>query len=97
MVIVELIDSHSGFKIITGRITTRSKSKLLLIVVTITFLLSALLDNLTTSIVMSSLLLKLLDEKKDRLWFCGMQNFAESCTHNQVAQPKVNTQNVKKG
>ena len=72
MVIVELIDSHSGFKIITRRITTQSKSKLLLIVVAITFFLSALLDNLTTSIVMSSLLIKLLRQKEDRLWFCGM-------------------------
>ncbi len=72
MVIVELIDSHHGFKVITRRIRTKSKSRLLFIIVTITFFLSALLDNLTTSIVMSSLITKLLQEKKDRLWFCGM-------------------------
>jgi Na+/H+ antiporter NhaD/arsenite permease-like protein len=72
MVIVELIDSHHGFKIITRRITTRKKSTLLIIIAVITFFLSALLDNLTTAIVMSSLTIKLLREKSDRLWFCGM-------------------------
>ena len=72
MTIVELIDSHNGFDIITQNITTTSKQKLLLIVATITFLLSALLDNLTTAIVMSSLCSKLLNQKEDKFWFCGM-------------------------
>mgnify|MGYP006188859193 FL=1 len=72
MTIVELIDSHSGFSIITRRINTTSKSRLLLIVSVITFFLSALLDNLTTTIVMTSLCAKLLSEKEDRLWFAGM-------------------------
>ncbi len=72
MVIVELIDSHHGFKVITRRITTKSKSRLLFIIVTITFFLSALLDNLTTAIVMSSLITKMLRDKRDRLWFCGL-------------------------
>ena len=49
MTIVELIDSHGGFKILTSKITTTSKPKLLLIITFITFFLSALLDNLTTS------------------------------------------------
>ncbi len=72
MTIVELIDSHHGFDIITEKIKTTSKAKLLLIIITITFFLSALLDNLTTAIVMTSLCAKLLSEKEDRLWFVGM-------------------------
>lgn len=72
MTIVELIDSHNGFAIITRQINTTSKSRLLLIVSVITFFLSALLDNLTTTIVMTSLCSKLLSEREDRLWFAGM-------------------------
>ena len=72
MTIVELIDSHNGFDIITQKIKTTNKAKLLLIIVSITFFLSALLDNLTTAIVMTSLCAKLLSEKEDRLWFVGM-------------------------
>ncbi len=72
MTIVELIDSHDGFDIITQKIKTRSKRRLLFIVAVLTFFLSALLDNLTTAIVMTSLCSKLLREKEDRLWFAGM-------------------------
>jgi Na+/H+ antiporter NhaD/arsenite permease-like protein len=72
MTIVELIDSHDGFDIITQKIKTSSKSTLLLIIITLTFFLSALLDNLTTAIVMTSLCAKILQEKEDRLWFAGM-------------------------
>ncbi len=72
MTIVELIDTHSGFDIITQRIKTTSKQKLLLIITVLTFFLSALLDNLTTAIVMTSLCSKILNEKEDRLWFAGM-------------------------
>ena len=72
MTIVELIDSHDGFDIITQKISTTSKRKLLFIVTILTFFLSAILDNLTTAIVMTSLCSKLLSEKEDRLWFAGM-------------------------
>lgn len=72
MTIVELIDAHNGFEIITQGIKTRSKVKLLFIVSVITFFLSALLDNLTTAIVMTSLCIKLLPQKEDRLWFAGI-------------------------
>jgi Na+/H+ antiporter NhaD/arsenite permease-like protein len=72
MTIVELIDSNNGFDIITEKITTHKKPVLLLIVTILTFFLSALLDNLTTSIVMVSLCRKLLADRKDRLWFAGM-------------------------
>jgi Na+/H+ antiporter NhaD/arsenite permease-like protein len=72
MTIVELIDSHNGFALVTQRIKTTSKPGLILIITAITFFLSALLDNLTTAIVMLSLCTKILREKEDRLWFAGM-------------------------
>ena len=72
MTIVELIDAHDGFDVITSRIKTTDKRKLLWIICLITFFLSAVLDNLTTAIVMVSLLRKLIDKKEDRLLFIGM-------------------------
>lgn len=60
MTVVELIDAHDGFSLITNRITTTSARKLLWIVSLLSFFLSAVLDNLTTSIVMVSLLRKLI-------------------------------------
>jgi Na+/H+ antiporter NhaD/arsenite permease-like protein len=72
MTIVETIDSHNGFNTITKKISTSSMWKLLCIVSALTFLLSALLDNLTTAIVMTSLCAKILTNKNDRLWFAGM-------------------------
>ncbi len=72
MTIVEVIDAHQGFKIITNRIETNSKRRLLWIVSFITFFLSAALDNLTTTIVMVSLLGKMLDDANDRKIFAGM-------------------------
>ena len=70
MTIVETIDQHGGFSIITDRITTKSKRKLLWVIAILTFFMSAVLDNLTTSIVMCALLRKLISDKKDR-WFFG--------------------------
>lgn len=72
MTIVELIDAHDGFDVITSRITTTNKRKLLWILCFLTFFLSAVLDNLTTAIVMASLCRKLLAEKTDRMFFVGM-------------------------
>ncbi len=72
MTIVELIDTSSGFEIITDRIKTRKKGRLLIIISILTFFLSAFLDNLTTAIVMTSLCAKLLEKKEDRLWFAGI-------------------------
>ena len=72
MTVVELIDSNGGFNIITDRITTRNKVKLLWILSFVTFFLSAMLDNLTTAIVMVALLRKLLADKHDRWFFGGM-------------------------
>lgn len=72
MTIVELVDAYEGFSIITERIKTLNKVKLLWTVCTLTFFLSAVLDNLTTTIVMVSLMKKLIKERETRLFFCGM-------------------------
>ena len=72
MTIVELIDAHEGFRVITDRIQTRNKVKMLWIVCVLTFFFSALLDNLTTSSVMVSLLRKLIDDRQTRWLFAGM-------------------------
>ena len=72
MTIVELIDAHNGFDIITRKVTTSNKRKLLWIISILTFLLSALLDNLTTTIVMITLIRKLISDKDTRLFFAGM-------------------------
>lgn len=72
MVIVELIDAHDGFEIITERIQTANKKKLVWLIGIITFFLSAALDNLTTTIVMISLLRKIIPGHKDRLLFAGL-------------------------
>ena len=70
MITVELIDAHGGFMFITNRITTNQKKKLLLLIAGITFFMSAILDNLTTSIVMVMLMRKLLGNYKER-WVFG--------------------------
>ncbi|MCJ7758415.1 MAG: sodium:proton antiporter NhaD [Gillisia sp.] len=72
MTIVELIDSYSGFDVITKQIKTSNKRILLVILGFITFFLSSVLDNLTTTIVMVTLTRKLLDDKNERLLFIGM-------------------------
>ncbi len=72
MTIVELIDAHGGFGIITGHIKTTKKVNLLWIICILTFFMSAVLDNLTTAIVMIALLRKLIDSQKDRWFYAGM-------------------------
>jgi len=72
MTIVELIDAHDGFDVITNKITTSDQLKFLWIISIIAFFLSAVLDNLTTTIVMVSLLRKLISEKKTRMFFISM-------------------------
>ena len=72
MTIVEIIDAHSGFDIITSKIKTNNKRSLLWIICIITFFLSATLDNLTTTIVMVSLLRKIITERQSRLLYIGM-------------------------
>lgn len=72
MVIVELIDAHDGFEIITERIRTTDIRKLVWLLSVVTFFLSAILDNLTTTIVMVSLLRKIIPSRKERLLFAGL-------------------------
>ncbi|MGK7394388.1 MAG: sodium:proton antiporter NhaD [Candidatus Cyclobacteriaceae bacterium M3_2C_046] len=72
MTIVELVDSHNGFQPITSRITTDNKVSLLWIVSLLTFFMSALLDNLTTAIVMVSLLRQILKNPEEQKFFSGM-------------------------
>ena len=72
MTIVELIDAHDGFEIITSRIQITNKKKLVWIIGFITFFLSAVLDNLTTTIVLVSMLRIIIPDKKERLLFTGL-------------------------
>jgi Na+/H+ antiporter NhaD/arsenite permease-like protein len=72
MTIVELIDAHEGFSIITNKITTNKKVYLIWILSIITFFFSAVLDNLTTSIVLAALLPKLIKDKETLWLFAGV-------------------------
>lgn len=72
MTIVELIDAHEGFEVILKRINAKKKTGLLWMLCFLTFFLSALLDNLTTTIVMVSILRKLIKDRNTRLFFIGM-------------------------
>lgn len=72
MTIVELVDNHEGFAVVTDRITTKNKVKLLWIICLLSFFFSAALDNLTTAIVMAALLKKLIKSKEDLMLFGGM-------------------------
>ncbi|HEY3401951.1 MAG TPA: sodium:proton antiporter NhaD [Ohtaekwangia sp.] len=72
MTIVELIDAHQGFQIITSRIKTKNPKTLIWIICWVTFFLSAILDNLTTTIVMVSVVRKLIPDRQMKLLFIGM-------------------------
>lgn len=72
MTIVEVIDAHNGFEVITSRVRTSQLSSLMWMVAFVTSFLSAILDNLTTTIVMISLVRKLLANHDDRLFFAGI-------------------------
>jgi Na+/H+ antiporter NhaD/arsenite permease-like protein len=72
MTIVEVVDAHNGFDVITKRIRTAKLSSLMWLVGFVTFFLSSILDNLTTTIVMISLMRKLLAKHDDRLFFAGI-------------------------
>lgn len=70
MTIVEIVDAHKGFKVVTDFITTNNRRALLWTIGLLTFFTSAVLDNLTATIVVVSLLRKLVDNKKER-WLYG--------------------------
>jgi len=72
MTIVEIVDRHEGFRVITDKIHTTNKRKLLWIIGILTFFMSSVLDNMTTAIVICALLRKLIADKHDRWFFCGI-------------------------
>jgi Na+/H+ antiporter NhaD/arsenite permease-like protein len=72
MTVVEVVDAHNGFEVITSRIKTARLSTLMWMIGFVAFFLSAILDNLTTTIVMVSLMKKLLGKREDRLFFAGI-------------------------
>ncbi len=72
MTIVEIIDLHRGFEILKGAVKTKSKRKLLWIIGIIAFFLSAVIDNLTATIVLVTLLRKLIHKREDRLWYVAL-------------------------
>ena len=72
MTIVEIIDMHRGFEIIKRVIRTRSKVKLLWIIGVIAFFVSAIIDNLTTTIILITIIRKLIPDQKERIWYASM-------------------------
>lgn len=72
MTIVDLIDSHGGFNVITDHITTHNKHKLLWLLAIITFFMSAALDNMTTTIIMVMLLRRIIADKQERWIYAGV-------------------------
>jgi Na+/H+ antiporter NhaD/arsenite permease-like protein len=72
MTIVELIDAHDGFDIIVNSIKTKSKKMLALVIVLLSFFLSAILDNLTTTIVLISILLKIIQDPKEKIIYASL-------------------------
>ena len=72
MTIVELVDLHQGFDILKDWVDTRSKRRLLWIMGALGFILSAIIDNLTATIVLVTLLRKIIPDKTERLWYAGM-------------------------
>jgi Na+/H+ antiporter NhaD/arsenite permease-like protein len=72
MTIVEIIDYFDGFATIKGYIKTRSKGKLLWMFAALAFFLSAIIDNLTATIVLVTILQKVISDRETRLWFAGL-------------------------
>ncbi len=72
MTIVEIIDLHRGFEVLKGAVKTKSKKKLLWVIGILAFILSAIIDNLTATIVLVTLLRKLIHNKEERLWYAAM-------------------------
>jgi len=72
MTIVEIIDLHRGFEVLKGWVKTRSKKKLLWIIGILAFILSAIIDNLTATIVLVTLLRKIISNKEERLWYAAL-------------------------
>jgi len=72
MTIVEIIDLHRGFEVLKSAVKTKSKRKLLWIIGILAFFLSAIIDNLTATIVLITLLRKLIHKREDRIWYAAL-------------------------
>ncbi len=72
MTIVEIIDLHRGFEVLKSYVKTKKKSRLLWIIGILAFILSAIIDNLTATIVLITLLRKLINDKTERIWFASL-------------------------
>ena len=72
MTIVEIIDLHRGFEVLKSAVKTKSKRKLLWVIGIIAFFLSAIIDNLTATIVLITLLRKLVHKREDRIWYAAL-------------------------
>jgi len=72
MTIVEIIDYFDGFSTIKGYVNFKSKKKLLWMFSILAFILSAIIDNLTATIVLISILQKIVKKREDRIWFAGL-------------------------
>ncbi|CAH0999024.1 Na(+)/H(+) antiporter NhaD [Neolewinella maritima] len=72
MTIVEIVDLHRGFDVLKGWVRTRNKKKLLWIVGALGFILSAIIDNLTATIVLVTLLRKLVPDREERIWYVAL-------------------------
>ncbi len=72
MTIVEIIDLHRGFEVLKSAVKTKSKRRLLWIIGILAFFLSAIIDNLTATIVLITLLRKLIHRREDRIWYAAM-------------------------
>ena len=72
MTIVEIVDLHRGFDVLKGWVRTRSKKKLLWIIGILAFILSAIIDNLTATIVLVTLLRKIIHNRNERLWYASL-------------------------
>lgn len=72
MTIVEIVDLHRGFAILKGWVDTKSKKKLLWIIGILAFILSAIIDNLTATIVLVTLLRKIISNKTERIWYASL-------------------------
>jgi Na+/H+ antiporter NhaD/arsenite permease-like protein len=72
MTIVEIIDLHRGFEVLKSAVHTKNKTKLLWVIGLIAFILSAIIDNLTATIVLITLLRKLIQDRNERIWFASL-------------------------
>ena len=79
MTIIEIIDSHGGFSFVTEHITTRNKRRLLWVLAAITFVLSAMLDNMTTAIVLIMMLRRVVPQGNERLLYASVVVIAANC------------------